>query len=685
MSICFSSEESLAYIHDFSGEVYIESNDQNQSTLPAISGRSIYNGNIIRVKDGSYCDIYTHDKRMFIRLDSNTDIEMVTTSDTREIYIKNGSIYVDNVSLNSNIKTFIFSDFSQIYLTNSKVWVSSDEFNYDMIFTFGNEINVSDKYIGIRYHDDQVNMVHAYEEEISSVDSVNPIYDFQNIVPSYIFDEFIVEKNKYIQSDSLFFDITEADLIPNYYANVDTEILEESNLGFNVHAGGAYIYDSDYATFAIEPYFSWNNLDVILKIDEYIDLQDSEIKINDWLDPSVLLSKINYISYYNDNKTVFLNVGKLKNLTFGHGQLLHKYSNSYNYPVMQRTGAQVRISPKNKHSYSFDFFISDAAQLIKDGGFYGYHFSLFLSKFFPLELGYGYLADLNQYSEVDFDFVSGIKAREFDLEYNITKNKKYEINLISEFDAIYFNKTLKYYRYDDEDGVSSALKQRDGTFGAMAGAKFIFDSGHKFLTGFHYNGELYTPYYFSSTYDFEKIRTLVFNPSSNSSHNLNSTLPFFDDICNNEAEESCSEGDLLYLSKELYPLFSKDDFVYSTIGTSLEYEYNYYNKRGVSMSGMYLVDNSNKSNRSYYLFDFEIFSKGGYLFSWLDSYKLYFHRNFSVSNSNQQNIMFGTQFDIKIFESLELNIDMQNVFYDINQDSDTEDIKMIHFIFKYQF
>ena len=78
----------------------------------------------------------------------------------------------------------------------------------------------------------------------------------------------------------------------------------------------------------------------------------------------------------------------------------------------------------------------------------------------------------------------------------------------------------------------------------------------------------------------------------------------FDDICNNEAEESCSEGDLLYLSKELYPLFSKDDFVYSTIGTSLEYEYNYYNKRGVSMSGMYLIDNSNKSNRSYYLFDF---------------------------------------------------------------------------------
>jgi len=567
-------------------------------------------------------------------------------------------------------------------LTNTKVWISIDELTYDMIFTFGDEINISDKYIGVRYYDDQINMVHAYEEEILSIDSLNPIEDFKHLVPSYVFDEFIVEENKYLLPDSLFFNISEADLIPDYYANVDTEILEESNLGFNMYLGGAYLYDDNYVSLAVEPYFSWNNLDVILKIDEYIGIEGSKININDWLDPSTLLSKINYLSYYNEHKTVFLNVGKLKNLTFGHGQLLHKYSNSYNYPIMQRTGVQFHISPKNKYSYSFDFFISDASQLINSGGFYGYHFSLFFSKFFPLELGYGYISDMNQYSEVEFDFISGIEAREFDLEYNIIENKDYEINLISEFDAIFFNKTLKYYRYDES--ASDALKQRDGTFGTMVGGNLILDSGHKFLTGFHYNGELYTPYYFSSTYDFEKIRTLVFNPSENSSHNLNSD--FLSDFCDNSDGDACSQGDILYLSKELYPLFSRDDFVYSTIGASLQYEYNYYNKRGLNVSGMYLIDNSNDSNNSYYLFDFEIFSKGGYLFNWLDSYKLYFHRNFSFSeNDNNENIMFGTQFDIKILESLKLNFDIQNVFYDIDQDANPENIKMLNFQIKYQF
>ena len=116
ISLCFSSEESFGYIHDFSGDVLIESNDEKNLVLPAITGRSVDSGNIIRVKDDSFCDIYTDDKRMFVRLDSNTEVEIVSTFDTREIYIKNGSLYVNNVNTNSGIKTFVFSDFSQIYL-----------------------------------------------------------------------------------------------------------------------------------------------------------------------------------------------------------------------------------------------------------------------------------------------------------------------------------------------------------------------------------------------------------------------------------------------------------------------------------------------------------------------------------------------------------------------------------------
>ena len=106
------------------------------------------------------------------------------------------------------------------------------------------------------------------------------------------------------------------------------------------------------------------------------------------------------------------------------------------------------------------------------------------------------------------------------------------------------------------------------------------------------------------------------------------------------------------------------------------------------MSGMYLLDNHPDSDNSYYLLDFEIFSTGGYLFKRLDSYKLYFHRNFTNtdgSQNNNENIMFGTMLDISIIKSLKLYLDFQNVFYDIDQDSIVDYVKAINAQIKYEF
>ena len=156
---------------------------------------------------------------------------------------------------------------------------------------------------------------------------------------------------------------------------------------------------------------------------------------------------------------------------------------------------------------------------------------------------------------------------------------------------------MKYYREEDEIGLS-----RLGTWGSMFGGKVIFEAGHQIFTGLHYNGSLYTPYYFSSTYDFEKVRSMSFS-GANNAHSLNDNLSFLNDFCNSINE--CSEDDIIFLTKELYPLFQREDFVYPTAGASIEYEYNYYNKRGVSFSAMYLADISSTSNNSYYLVNFE--------------------------------------------------------------------------------
>ena len=76
------------------------------------------------------------------------------------------------------------------------------------------------------------------------------------------------------------------------------------------------------------------------------------------------------------------------------------------------------------------------------------------------------------------------------------------------------------------------------------------------MAAIHSNQALYTPSYFSSTYDFEKIRTLRFDRSNNNIHAFNEE--FLDNFC----VDGCENGDIIYLSKELYPVMANQDFVF---------------------------------------------------------------------------------------------------------------------------
>ena len=712
-SFLLSKEKAPAYIQDFSGDVFIESTDQKKKKLPAIIGRRIESGYIVKVLDNSTCTIQTIDNKTFIKIDEKSEVKFSEEMGTREIRLKSGSLYIHNINIDSKNKTFLFSNHSQIYLTNSKLWLSIRNPSTDKIYTFGDEIFISDKFNsnklllgddffesfpGIKKED--VSMIHATSTDIYSINPNDPEENFSEEVPEYIYNDFVNKRDKSQdfsvlsfstqEDDSLMFSKSETDLIPLYYSNTNVNI-EESNYGINVYSGGSYLHNSYYHNIILEPYIAFDNFELVLRLDEYIKTDDSSEFINRWeqgggnplyLNPATILSKISYMSWFNDKKTVYMNAGKLKNLSFGHGMLLHKYSNSYNYPIMQRTGVQIHLSPENRYSYSFDFFLSDISQTFNGGGLVGGHASLFLSKFFPLTVGFGYIYDFDQYSEVNanLDGDSNLEAREVDLDYSLIDNNKIKVNLIYEWDGIFYPKDVNYFRITNTD--SYEFLSTNGTQAHSIGGKLTLDSGHKFMLAIHSNQALYTPYYFSSTYDFEKIRTLAFD-------NSNGYDPKMIDLLNNFCVDGCDDGDIMYLSKELYPFISNGDFVFPTVGGSMQYEYNYYNKRGISMSGMYLIDNHPDSKNSYYLLDFEVFSTGGYLFKRLDNYKFYFHRNFTNTdqgkNNNNENIMFGTMLDIKIIKSLKLYLDFQNVFYDIDEDTIVDHVKVLNAQLKYEF
>ena len=675
----FLNASSFGYIHSIKGNVVVETNDEKNLSLTAIKGRKINNGYTIDVKDASHCDIYSSDKRTFLRLDSNTKIKIIEDQNTREIYLLDGSFYISNRNPEISKETFVFSNYSQIYLTNSNAWISSNNLFFDQIYSFGSKLDISDKNRGIRYSTDYTTMIQASDSKIEEMPQYENEIDI--VVPDYIFSDFIINREKYIIADSLLYNLNEFQLIPDFSLDFNPIEQDTSKFGLNIISGASTIYENFYFPIGIEGYYNNDNFNAKIKFDYFLSNEPSDLKINDWNDISNILSIFESINYQNKSKIMSCSIGDINNITFGHGQLLNKYSNTYNYPIMKRTGLLFNISPLNKYSYKFDFFISDLSQIFNSGGMLGYHISYHISKRLPLTLGYGSITDFNQYSELDLDAKSTIKARQLDFDYELFKNKNYKINLIAELDGIFFNNEIQYFRYDNNvepnDGSGSSGKRRKGTWGSMFGTRFESSDGHKFKIGIHANAALYLPSYFSSTYDFEK--TLIGNyDSTNRFFLLNENSEIFpcEDIDNDGA---CNNNDVVYLSKEMQTLFLKDDFVYPTVGTSLSYDYNYYNKRGLKVSGMYLVDNDSQSSESYYSFNIEMYSKYGYIFKRLDDFSIYLHRNFAISNSKnlKENIIYGLKAKIQINNEINLDINIANVHYDINQDALVENVTTI--------
>ena len=76
-------------------------------------------------------------------------------------------------------------------------------------------------------------------------------------------------------------------------------------------------------------------------------------------------------------------LGEISNLTFGHGYLLNKYGNNYNYPIDKNIGVKLKIRNSN-NSISYTSFISILDQALKTGGLLGNHISFLISESFPL-------------------------------------------------------------------------------------------------------------------------------------------------------------------------------------------------------------------------------------------------------------------------------------------------------------
>ena len=95
--------------------------------------------------------------------------------------------------------------------------------------------------------------------------------------------------------------------------------------------------------------------------------------------------------------------------------------------------------------------------------------SLYISHKFPLTLGLGIVADLNQFSSISDQLNRNVSKKrnvlgvELDFKYDIVSSIDKEIYVFSEFVGIWYPE-YNYYTFSDDGNVSNDLKCRKGVW-----------------------------------------------------------------------------------------------------------------------------------------------------------------------------------------------------------------------------
>ena len=395
---------------------------------------------------------------------------------------------------------------------------------------------------------------------------------------------------------------------------------------------------------------------------DYLFSNDSSNYNNNWSGTFDIIERIEYLEYSLFDNKINLYLGNIKNLNFGHGYLLSNYNNNYRFPIVRNLGLIFKYQNSNS-SITHDLFISSLRDFSNGGGLLGNRFSILISDKFPLRFGFAHIIDLNQfvnYEEEFQDISREINGFEMDFSFPFIDLANKKLFFIGEISAIDYPEKRYYKRVDDNE-FTNDKKSREGIWGvAFPGIKYIGNI-LEFSLAANYNSAIYSPYYFNSTYDFEKIRFREYNISEN------------EILYTDEAEllEAFSSSDsTIFIPKDMYGMINESENIYPTYGFSSSFKLKISKKHQMDLSYSYFknisdIDNSffNTLSFNYFLFKKIVFFP--------TIFEIYLSKNFfKVKELYQydENLIYGLNLDLTIYKSLSLSGKFKHTFYDINFD-----------------
>lgn len=655
ISLIFSfSNNKIGYVHYIEGECYIKNNQTDDKYFKVFIGTDIYNNDYIKSNDNSNCIIRFNDDQTHLFIESNSIVVLDDDNLSREIDLVKGSLYIKNL-FNENKRVYAFTSNNQIYIANNRLWVSSSKLANDYIFSLDDNLDVYNKNYQKIINVQKRNLLHIENKSYTYINNED------DIVPKYILNDSydFNFNNKIIQ-------LKKYDMIPIYGDRIrNMRIVEPYRVSFDF--GTKILNNNSHVKVGIYPSYIYRNLSIKANIESFVSPSGNDLD-NYWDDGFDLLDKlsINY-SYYRNKNQMYFNFGPIEDVSLASGYMINRISNSIDYPRKINSGINLK--------YIFDTDFMDLDILIpsirdfgNDGGVIAARTSLYISHNFPLTIGFGLVADINQFSSISESLNKNAKKRsvygvEIDYNYNLISNLDLDVNIFGEFVGLWYPE-YNYYVLFDGENVSNDLRWRKGTWGVSGpGVSVELENRYIFKFSFNYNSATFIPNYFNSTYLYNRARYykgILDYPM------IQKQIDYLND--NFLIGDSCAAGqECEYLiPKDVYPILVNNDGFsgFNTFGFTTEFKYKFQSYLSASLMMSVFIEDSDNSN-SYYSFQSSVDIAEGYIRN-LNSLKFYFSNIYFSELSDKYRSTYGIETEVKLPMSLSLIINLGQVYYDKN-------------------
>ncbi|MBT5956507.1 MAG: hypothetical protein HOG97_07080 [Candidatus Marinimicrobia bacterium] len=686
LQFAWTNTPAIGSIFSISGFVQIVSTDRDVPPSQAVNGRTIYSDDIIRTAKDSFCKIIYNDRTTLVIVDPSSEIKLSDSQLSRNIHLHFGGMYLKNARANRK-KSFIFTKSSQIKLKPVELWMAVSEDGGDEVHIIKHNLEVFNLHQNKKMKIVSGNVVYSYKDGFFETIKSN-----LDELPSYLFNSQLLslhDKKKPEEFKIQEINYRSHDLIPLFGLGRWREktIIEPSGFGMDLLVGKMDIGSDTYSKIGVYPRYNTRNFNLKFNFDGYLPSGNSSIDLNKIDDVYDVFDHLSYLQYSSKHRNFLVKIGSIDGISFGHGNLVKEYSNMLDYPRSKKTGVYMFLTTDTRN-FSVDLFTASLRDFNEGGGVVGLHGSMFLSEYFPLTIGLGFVRDFNQFASVK-DFISdenilnknfsrGITAWEIDFTMDVYHNFLFDIYVYGELVGVWFPETHYYIREETTIETESCFPGysfpcsifRDGTWGInFPGVWVKYHHWWEFKFAFNLNSALHIPQYFGTTYDYERVRyTQYQSPSEN---------PYADDAKDMLMEYALEDGDIVseevpfLLPKDIHSMTDHSQIKFPSLGYSFEAVYHFKKLVDANCSFSLFKDYTDSNSDSFYNYHLSLALQDNVL-EYVSEAKVYYTQFFTNAPFDNEiyheNMLRGVKLGFKIIKSISIVVDYHDVFYDKEPD-----------------